>query len=206
VNRFLTGIAAATAVIGCALASTTYANANTYDFSYSFGSSGPGEVTGSFNGTPDPSIAGDVDITSVNGVYFNGHALSGPLYAWQYTDVGGDCSTCWSLGGAVASLTNPLNNNFLFINSNAPGFPGYTNYFYIIPWPNGASNPEAVQFYSNPNFVPANQYNGDFIAANLNITQTPLPSTWTMLILGFVGLGYFACRGSKKSAFAPLAA
>jgi len=27
----------------------------------------------------------------------------------------------------------------------------------------------------------------------------PLPSTWTMLIAGFVGLGFFAHRGSKKN-------
>jgi len=32
---------------------------------------------------------------------------------------------------------------------------------------------------------------------------TPLPSTWTMLIVGFVGLGFFAYRGTKKrTAFA----
>jgi len=28
---------------------------------------------------------------------------------------------------------------------------------------------------------------------------TPLPSTWTMLIAGFVGLGFFAYRGTKKN-------
>jgi hypothetical protein len=31
------------------------------------------------------------------------------------------------------------------------------------------------------------------------VTATPLPSTWTMLIAGFVGLGFFAYRGTKKS-------
>jgi hypothetical protein len=34
---------------------------------------------------------------------------------------------------------------------------------------------------------------------------TPLPSTWTMLIAGFVGLGFFAYRGTKKN-FAAIAA
>jgi hypothetical protein len=36
---------------------------------------------------------------------------------------------------------------------------------------------------------------------NLDVTlnTTPLPSTWTMLIAGFVGLGFFAYRGSKKN-------
>jgi hypothetical protein len=37
------------------------------------------------------------------------------------------------------------------------------------------------------------------------VTATPLPSTWTMLIAGFVCLGFFAYRGSKKSAAAVLA-
>jgi hypothetical protein len=32
-----------------------------------------------------------------------------------------------------------------------------------------------------------------------SISATPLPSTWTMLIAGFVGLGFFAYRGSKKN-------
>jgi hypothetical protein len=31
---------------------------------------------------------------------------------------------------------------------------------------------------------------------------TPLPSTWLMLLSGFVGLGFFAYRGTKKSAAA----
>jgi hypothetical protein len=34
---------------------------------------------------------------------------------------------------------------------------------------------------------------------NVSLTATPLPSTWTMLIAGFIGLGFFAYRGSKKS-------
>jgi len=41
---------------------------------------------------------------------------------------------------------------------------------------------------------------------NLVVSQTPLPSTWTMLIAGFVGLGFFAYRGSKKNSAAIAAA
>jgi hypothetical protein len=32
----------------------------------------------------------------------------------------------------------------------------------------------------------------------IGVAATPLPSTWTMLIAGFIGLGFFAYRGSKK--------
>ena len=45
---------------------------------------------------------------------------------------------------------------------------------------------------------------GDFVGNDLtiNLTTTPLPSTWTMLIAGFVGLSFFAYRGSKKHSVA----
>ena len=35
-----------------------------------------------------------------------------------------------------------------------------------------------------------------------NASATPLPSTWLMLLSGFVGLGFFAYRGKKKNAAA----
>ena len=41
--------------------------------------------------------------------------------------------------------------------------------------------------------------NGGVLLDNISVTATPLPSTWTMLIAGFIGLGFFAYRGSKKS-------
>ncbi|MGO8973322.1 MAG: hypothetical protein ACLQNV_07315 [Steroidobacteraceae bacterium] len=52
----------------------------------------------------------------------------------------------------------------------------------------------------------ADPYGGVEITTNLDLslpiptrlTATPLPSTWTMLIAGFVGLGFFAYRGTKK--------
>ena len=33
---------------------------------------------------------------------------------------------------------------------------------------------------------------------SVNVATTPLPSTWTMLIAAFVGLGFFAYRGTKN--------
>lgn len=35
--------------------------------------------------------------------------------------------------------------------------------------------------------------------ASVAINETPLPSTWTMLIAGFVGLGFFVHRGLRTS-------
>lgn len=37
---------------------------------------------------------------------------------------------------------------------------------------------------------------------NQSVGSTPLPATWTMLIAGFIGLGFLAFRGSNKNAAA----
>jgi len=37
-------------------------------------------------------------------------------------------------------------------------------------------------------------------------SETPLPSTWLMLLSGFVGLGFISYRGTKKNSAAPSAA
>ncbi len=39
----------------------------------------------------------------------------------------------------------------------------------------------------------------DSLTFSATVATTPLPSTWTMLIAGFGGLGFLAFRGSKKS-------
>jgi hypothetical protein len=44
------------------------------------------------------------------------------------------------------------------------------------------------------------QYIGLDNVSVVQVGTTPLPSTWTMLIAGFLGLGFFAYRGSKKNA------
>lgn len=43
-------------------------------------------------------------------------------------------------------------------------------------------------------------------ASGIGVSPTPLPSTWTMLIAGLVGIGFFAHRGSRKNATALAAA
>jgi hypothetical protein len=40
----------------------------------------------------------------------------------------------------------------------------------------------------------------DWYGFTVGVAQTPLPSTWTMLFVGFAGLGFFAYRGSKRNA------
>jgi hypothetical protein len=54
--------------------------------------------------------------------------------------------------------------------------------------------PDALGFQNPPGY-----YNDNSGAFTVDITATPLPSTWTILIVGFLGLGFVAYFGSKKS-------
>jgi hypothetical protein len=48
---------------------------------------------------------------------------------------------------------------------------------------------------------------GAFIGTGTgSLTTTPLPSTWMMLLSGFLGFGFFAYRGINKSVVAVVAA
>ncbi len=42
----------------------------------------------------------------------------------------------------------------------------------------------------------------DLSSSYVELSRTPLPSTWTMLIAGFIGLGFFAYRGTTKASAA----
>jgi len=44
------------------------------------------------------------------------------------------------------------------------------------------------------------------VTAGEAVSATPLPSTWTMLIVGFLGLGFFAYRGTRNRSAAIAAA
>jgi hypothetical protein len=44
------------------------------------------------------------------------------------------------------------------------------------------------------------------ILGTTNVSATPLPSTWFLMLSGFAGLGFFAYRGTKKGSAALAAA
>jgi hypothetical protein len=46
----------------------------------------------------------------------------------------------------------------------------------------------------------------EVFANSVTLAPTPLPSTWSMLLIGFAGLGFVAFRGNKKGSAASLAA
>jgi hypothetical protein len=60
---------------------------------------------------------------------------------------------------------------------------------------------ECVSFSCPPggtDFVNTRYFTAGVATSPLTALATPLPSTWTMLIAGFIGLGFFAYRGLKE--------
>jgi hypothetical protein len=164
-----------------AMAIASAATATTYDFSY-IGQDGD-TFSGSFSGTQSGDV---VAITAVNDVKFNGTEFSGGLNVDSYVGGPGSCygAGCYVAGGASVNLTNPLADNFLFINNTN------SNYFYVIPWSNGGNNTTAVQGFFGG--VPYDNYNGEFVASNFKVSSVsaaPEPSTWALMIGGLAMVG-----------------
>ena len=86
----------------------------------------------------------------------------------------------------------------LYINGNGPCVSGPTwcRGFFLACTFRGSS---FLSFGSN---------DSQFVWATSNSftqftpTATPLPATWTMMLIGFVGLGFFAYRGTKNRSVA----
>lgn len=172
---------------------TGSAQADDFQFSYRFNT---GElVTGSFTGTRSGDMVSDISQLSVS---INGVAFGGEVKAFSYTSPGNQCPSCFSATGAVASF-DPLKNNFYFSDGDAVSGSGISNYFYVIPWPNGSNNPVATQAYINNTSI--NAFNGQYVPQNWILSAVPEPSSVLLMMLGLGGiiaLGRQRSSGQRK--------
>jgi len=132
-------------------------------------------------GAPDN---GGFDITNVTGT-----VLGVPV-----TLAGGDPGA----GGAISPDGLFIYDNILYPTLNLVfdidgllvqiGQDSYANL-----WGNGSANSYSLYTSANGGYP---VQNGSYTGM---LTATPLPSTWTMLIVGFLGLGCFAYRGTKMN-------
>jgi hypothetical protein len=116
--------------------------------------------------------------------------------AWGYGTGNGNYNTgtCGDPANCPALNFNPLGTALTFGAPwyNDPGVTGFAD--------------DHLDNFNSPNGPPQGPYHyygaGNFeaYAGSEIISAAPLPATWTMLIAGFIGLGFFAYRGSKKSA------
>jgi len=173
--------AALTAVLLLGL-SAPAVQAATYNFS------GVGVDLDITTGSPDH---GGFDITNVTGT----------VLGVRVTLAGGDPGA----GGAISPDGLFIYDNILYPRSN-PVFDidgllvriGRDSYANL--WGNGSANSYSLYTSANGGYP---VQNGGYTGM---LTATPLPSTWTMLIVGFLGLGCFAYRGTKMNVPAMAAA
>jgi hypothetical protein len=190
-------------------ASSSYANASVFDFTYNFvDNNNPNlivaTVSGSFNG--DGSLGDIENITNIQ-MKLNGVAIPGTFTAYSYAPTSGNCGTtdCFQSGGAVVS-SDTSKENFVFSTAATTSDLATSKYFYIIhPWANGSPAPfsdtVATQFaYGTTPATYIDYYNGQFISANFSVSAVPEPSTWAMMILGFAGIGFVAYRRKLQPA------
>jgi hypothetical protein len=173
--------------------SLTEVGPNAYNFSYTFSDDGQAggcgiscngyEIKGSLTGTPSGPV---IDVSSVSNVELLNASLNVVIPSlgtnvYHYTGDGYSAQSSSSYfppGGAYVSLDG-LAMNFLIANGSA-----FTEYFYVIPWTNGNGGPGSETIGAQ--FV--------------DIASTPLPSTWTMMLIGLAGLGIVAYRRQRQNA------
>jgi hypothetical protein len=227
INKFVAGVALATMVTGSALvfiappaAATTITVEATADiflagqtsipttFPYNSDVPGyPGSGYGYGAGILPPSIAvtaGEVLNFSATGTVsccYGGSPTNGP----NGGGLGGsaDINGYGNVGPFINPVQFPLVGVF---NVGSPWSIIVIGSSDTVVVPIGATSlylglPDALGFDNPPGY-----YNDNTGSFTVNVTATPLPPTWTMLIAGFAGLGFFAYRGTKKSSAAFAAA
>jgi hypothetical protein len=189
-------VAMALSASGGSAFATTYEF--TYDFvdSYAAAPSGTtieptGVISGTFTGM---GPLNDITVDSVLGLKLDGTAVPGTSFTSElYTPGPGGNQNGYSYGpgGTVDAVGS--SSDFLFKSSTGA-------YFYLIqPWDNGGQT-IATQFYDGSGKY-IDYYNGQYTGTGnggFTVSAVPEPSTWAMMILGFVGLGFVAHRRATQ--------
>jgi hypothetical protein len=92
------------------------------------------------------------------------------------------------IGGLLHGVEDIVtNSDDFFLEFDHTSLSGSLIYFYYTLFGNNTTfHPTATMSYAETDL-------------STPPPSTPLPSTWLMLVSGFIGLGFFAYRGSKKN-------
>ena len=157
------------AVVSLASLSLT-AGANALELHFQYTETGTGAIDFSF----------DQSSTPVPNFFFAGIDTDVPVTNWTSNLLGPASSIDWHSSGDGGG----------FITDN-------TNSFFQALGPQVYTGSESAPVFAPEIFQVFTDING--LSGVLTVTATPLPSAWTMLIAGFVGLGFLAYRGAKKN-------
>lgn len=157
------------------------AKANLFDFSYAF--SNGSTVTGSLTG----NLIGDYvqNVGNVQ-VFSNGVQNPGQIFAVNFNPL----TTQWenNVNATVSTLASL--NNFMFVNSNYPTDPSYTNFFNMLNYSKGGSQayamnaPASIVGFDSP----INNASWSLVSHNV-----PVLGTYPLLLTG-LGLIAFTQR------------
>ena len=175
----------------------------------------------SVNITPASGPNPEVLLYSIDASLSDGGTLTGTFTVDNYYP-GNAGLTAWDLaitGGSLPPITFTKSDGFANGIPSGP-FPDVKGWdFYNGSYEYGLQLEFSGDLLTGNNVVllagdpgPSFELYGGFITGSYLVGNsgtaayvTPLPSTWMMLITGFVGLGFFAYRGSKKGSVAPAA-
>ncbi len=115
------------------------------------------------------------------------------LKTYSFTNSDGNGPTYLTFNKHPSILTNTEYLVTLYVSAQAGSYSFYANNFLGSATAFAEIDPTVACDPADPNCV------GTTIIYSSGLT-TPLPSTWLMLLSGFVGLGFFAYRGAKKNA------
>jgi hypothetical protein len=148
---------------------------------------------------------------------FSAAVASSEFSALTTNDITAISMTEGSQSFGPSELVSDVTLHFNMDDSDVPQVYYATNYnslgsypYYIVASPDGCETTTSCNYAVGPGNTTLVEYitPGSFsqVSGNWVTTTTPLPSTWTMMIAGFVGLGFFAYRGTKKTVAALVAA
>ena len=162
------------ATVSVALILTASAEAKVYDWSYTL-TNGQGSGYGTFDaGATLPAL-----ITDATGIISSDPGFGvGPFTVIGISGYAGADNTIYALGfddnrvslGGISLATSAGDINIFYLN----GAPGVTN---------SVENPGGGLVALSP--------------ADLSVAAVPEPSTWAMMLLGFVGLGFAGYRRAR---------
>jgi hypothetical protein len=160
----------AAAVSLASLSLTAGANASVLHFQYI--ETGQGAIDFSFDQSSTPVPDG----------FLLGGSTDVPVTNWT-SNIGPASSIDWLSANVFGGFFTDTPNN----NGNGSSVTG----------PQVYTGSELAPVFAPGTFDMADMDNG--LSGVLTVTATPLPAAWTMLIAGFVGLGFLAYRGAKKN-------
>jgi hypothetical protein len=190
INRFIAKVAVATTLVAGAAFMALPATASTIDWTLqgvTFDDTGTASGTFSTNSANGNLIAFNITTTAgTSSLGFVYNSTTSYIVGNNYwTPISFVIDSLLGISDFSLAFINPLTNpgvDVLVVGSYPAAYSGSTEGIFA------------------PNPLSRNVVSGEAISG------TPLPSTWLMLLSGFVGLGFLAFRGTKKGAAALAAA